>query len=192
MKNSISEREYKYKWDVMYMKCTICWERKIQGEFPKDKNKKFWTRSDCKECHRIKNREHHQKWYEKNKERSNESCREYHIKNRQKRLMESEMNIKRHTKELWFSWTLFHSRARYYTKKHNLKPKNCKICWRHERIEIHHPSYKSMKDWSKVVFCCHYCHIWIHEWRIECPTPVDLMECGSPLKEYRVSLCWEA
>jgi hypothetical protein len=39
--------------------------------------------------------------------------------------------------------------------------------------------------WSVVVFCCKFCHKNIHEWNIECPRPINLldMECKSPLKD---------
>ena len=52
-----------------------------------------------------------------------------------------------------------------------------------ETIEMHHPSYDEASAWSKVVFCCKFCHRNIHLWLLECPKAIDLLECTAIKKE---------
>jgi hypothetical protein len=70
---------------------------------------------------------------------------------------------------------MFHKKARDYVRKHQIKPKQCPICWCKDNIVMHHPSY-SEEDWNKVVFCCQWCHISIHNNQIDCPAPVNILD----------------
>ena len=45
-------REHRYEWDVLYIKCPKCWERKPIDAFSKNSKRTFWIQSKCKECHR--------------------------------------------------------------------------------------------------------------------------------------------
>lgn len=175
-----TNREYKYEWDILYLKCTKCWKWLTIDGYPRDKDRKFWVRSDCMECHRLKRKKYHREWYYNNRDRANDYARKYHIDNRD--AIKDKEKDRILAKDLWFDRYSFHNKARYFIRKNKLKPKLCPICWAERNIEIHHPSYKWFDDWSMVVFCCKYCHRNIHTWDIECPKPINLlhMECNSP------------
>jgi len=180
-----TDREYKYEWDVLYLKCTKCWKWLSLDGFPQDKGRKFWVRSDCKDCHRIKMKKYHRSWYLNNTDEAREYAREYHKNNKDILKNKDRSRIESRMKDLWFDRYSFHGKARYYVRKNNLKPHLCPICWADRDIEIHHPYYNSFNDRSKVVFCCRFCHRNIHLWDLECPQPIDLltMESNSPIKE---------
>ena len=177
MRNSCLEREYKYEWDVLYMKCTICWTWRESTQFPIARdNKKFWTRSCCKECYRIKNRRLHQEWYKANSELAKRKCKVYHVNNKEKINNNIKDRAEQHTKDLWFDRYKFHSKAKIYVLKNRLRPIVCPLCKQHGRIEMHHPDYSWFDMWSKVVFCCKKCHSNIHKGHIECPKPINLLD----------------
>lgn len=174
----ICKREYRYEWDKLYQKCSKCWTWLPIDRFPKDKERPFWVRCNCIECYKVKRSESHKKWYVKNKEYSNQSSREYHQKNKERINLLIKNRADRHSKELWFKWYRFHAKARYYIKRYSLKPKVCPICWKESNVYMHHPSYDNFDKWSEVVFCCNQCHMGIHNWEIECPKSVNLLELG--------------
>ena len=35
---------YKYEWDTLYIKCSVCWKRATIEEYPKDKVRKFLSK----------------------------------------------------------------------------------------------------------------------------------------------------
>lgn len=176
-------RQYKIVWNVLFIKCNVCWEWLKKEDYPKDKDKLFWVRSNCKKCQKVKMKAYHEKWYEDNKEKQRKNFRNYHESNKDRILERNKNKVLEHTESIWFDRYKFHDTAKRYVRVHNLRPKQCTICWEFGNIEMHHPSYKSFEEWSKVVFCCKKCHRNIHNWYLECPKPIDLLECDSPTKE---------
>lgn len=192
-----NSREYKYEWDILYLKCTKCWTWKTIEWFFKKSWRPFGVRTECKECEKKyvqKNRdrvsenqkswrENHKEWileykdkYRKsNKDKMKEYRKEYYELNKESILNDSRDYKSNRSKELWFNWVEFHEKARRYSIRHWLKPSECPICWSNDRIDIHHPSYDSFDKWSSVVFCCRSCHQRIHSWIIECPKPINLL-----------------
>lgn len=195
-------REYRYEWDVLYLKCSICWEWGTLDTHPKRKDKKFWVVAWCRKC----NKQKRAKFYWNHREEQLNSNREYVRKNRKMlsekarercrnnreatnetvrnwRALHSDI-IKERTKrylndkseKLWFNWRSFHNKATLFVKKHWLRPNNCSICWKSWDVSMHHPYYDSFGNWSIVVFCCPACHSKIHIWEIECPSPVNLLD----------------
>lgn len=181
----LSNKEYRYEWDTLYLKCTKCSKRKTLDRFPKDKSMKFWVRSACKECKNSSVRMSRREWYEKHKERIKQHYVDYYNNNKQKIIKRMNKKIESNNMSIWFDWYSFHWRTKYYIKKHNLRPDICPVCWVCRKIEAHHPFYREFSDWSYVVFCCKKCHKGIHNWEIKCPEYINLLECGSPLKEYK-------
>lgn len=174
--------EYRYDGDVLYIKCNKCWKWWTIDEFPPRKELKFWVRNSCRECWREQMNKMHSRWYKNNTDSAKEKMRDYHIVNRDRINSRVKAVVDNHTDNLGFSWYNFHVKTKNYIIKNRLKPKLCAICWNWWKIEAHHPSYESFDKWSYVVFCCHKCHSDIHRWKIECPSPVNLLECKPPLK----------
>lgn len=196
------KREYKQEWGITFLKCKKCWKRLTLDCYNKDASKQLWIRSDCRECTKAWLRDHYsnnkdvysaykKKYQEKNKKKIAERKRlyrqnhkeqiaqhkrEYYIANHEYVKEHTKQYKNRRTEELWFNWTSFHCKATEYVKQHDLKPKSCPICWCVENIQIHHPSYKSYEDRSKVVFCCVWCHQRIHAGHIQSPEPINLLD----------------
>ena len=182
----MKKREYKYEWDVLYVKCNVCGVRKNSNEFGVNRTKKFWIQSECKECHRLHRNEYHCNCREK----ENERCRIYYKSNRDKLISLNKeryiLNIDKakdygreyrrsRSKNLWFNRDIFHHKAKYFINDNWIHYDVCTICWCEGKIEMHHPSYNSFDDWSRVVFCCRSCHKLIHSGILECPEPIDLL-----------------
>ena len=174
----MTEREYKYKWDTLYVRCTQCWERLTTNCFFKKKTGKFWIKSMCKKCCR----KYVDWWYSKNREKHLEYCKLYHEINRDKLNLKKEKHNNDFREKVWFDWSAFHWRARSHVKRYKLKPDICPICGNVWNVIIHHPSYETYDKRSEVVFCCATCHSKIHKWAIECPNPVNLLELSASLK----------
>ena len=178
--NQFEQREYKYVGGVFYQKCTSCKKRLTREEFIKDNSSKFWIRTKCKCCKSRTAREYHKQRYEKNRDLYRGKFAAYQKENSTQRyLVEQEREVE-FANEHGFSLSKFHHKARYYVKKYKLRPNICPICWRNEKIQIHHPSYETFEKWSSIVFCCHYCHSAIHNGHMGCPEPIDIMEYNSP------------
>lgn len=191
-------REYKYEWDVLYLKCTQCGERKTIDGYHKKNGRPFGVRAECGDCERkyvrankeiVSNR--YADWRDRNRKKIYEYKKEYsktHIdkirryredyyyENRNHILDMSSMYKKTRSNELWFNLPSFHGKARRYVNSRWLRPTKCPICWNYGNIDIHHPSYDKFDDWSKVVFCCRSCHQSIHSGMIECPEPINLLD----------------
>lgn len=168
-------REYKYEWDVLYTKCTKCWKWGDETFFYNDEYSKFGRSSSCRECRRVR--------YGKEKELVNKQYRNYYDNNKTEIIKRIRNNEATHTGNMWFSRWAFHDRAIHFVRRNWLRPSKCSICWREWKTEMHHPSYECYEKWSEVIFCCKLCHRNIHLWRIECPKPINLLECKSPLKD---------
>lgn len=184
----MSVREHYYDGDTLYIRCAGCWQIKNASLFYKNKGKKFWIDTYCKECHsnkpkkkptiekvRMYQRRYREKDYDRyiklkraQREKSKLEKRGYKKKYEQKK-----------TKEIWFSTNTFHQKTTNYIKKNNLRPEQCMLCWWGEHIQAHHPSYSSMNERANVVFVCDSCHKLIHTWEINCPEPVNLIQLNA-------------
>ena len=178
----MKKRDYKYIDGELYLKCTCCSLWKSSWDYHKLRDGLFWFRAECKDC--VRNRckarynskrdeisAQNKQYYWDNKEKINEHKREYYKTTYKRTNYSSSL-----TEKLWFNRQTFHERARSYARKHWLFPSTCTICGWDEKIEIHHPSYNSFDEWSKVVFCCHSCHKRIHSWNIKNPQPINLLD----------------
>lgn len=188
-----------------YQRCTSCWELKELSDmyFHKNCNSINWYAPRCKECitkvqkeYHIKNREKENKrnaewkknnqdkiklYREKNKEKIKELNSEYHKNSehykeyQRKYELEHKQKIldrkKKKREEMWY-WAM-HIKTPRLIKKLWIRPKVCPICWEEKRIEAHHPDNNV---WYEIVFCCTQCHQRIHNWWIECPKPINLLE----------------
>ena len=183
--NQYWQREYRYEWDLLLLKCTKCWERLTSDKYNKDKSKSFWLRTECRECQHKRGVLYHRnnrdkiikkvkEWGENNKDRVDWYKKKYRESHREKASECVKANYKRHSDESWFNWGTFHTRAMQFVRKHRIRPNKCPICWDNKNIVMHHPSYKEYNDWRKVVFCCQWCHKKIHSWQIECPPAILL------------------
>ena len=179
-------REYKYEWDILYLKCNKCWRFLTTENYNKDRSKLFWFRTNCNDCRRIwrasyyklnksKILEYWGIWSKKNKMKIDGYKKKYRENNKIKVAKCQKNNREKHNNELWFNWDIFHQKAIKYVKKYKLRPKKCPICRSDKNIVMHHPSYNSYEDWSKVVFCCQWCHKLIHKWEIKCPDVINLL-----------------
>lgn len=118
----------------------------------------------------LKNKEHMLQqwriWYENNKEHYRLKKKEYYKKNKE--------IIEKRQKELeYWKYKWIHMRTRRFCNKHWIVRNTCSLCWSHDNIQMHHPSYDC---WNKVVIVCTKCHMNIHAWNIQCPEPIDLLK----------------
>ena len=143
--NQYLAREYRYEWDILYLKCSKCWEYKTIDCFSKDKRLKFWVRNQCKECRK-------------------KECREYHTKNKEKIAKRSKEHNKKMSDKIWTERDKLHKKTRDIINKLWARPNKCPICWGWGEIIAHHPDYNKIYE---VVFCCKSCHNLIHNWTIE-------------------------
>ena len=195
---------YEIDWKK-YLRCSYCWELKeMSDEFwHKSPNTTNWYISRCKECiskkqkeyyfinsdkkkeqankyrlenidkikeYREKTKEHireHWAEYRKNSEVFKEYQREYYKNNRDK----IQLHKKIRRKEAWY-WAI-HLKTARTIKKLWIRPKVCPICWEEKRVEAHHPNNDI---WYEIVRACNQCHQRIHNWWIECPKPINLLE----------------
>lgn len=148
-------REYRYRGNILYVKCNRCWKFKILEDFYKAKNKRWGIYPFCKTCTiKIvdKYRKTHKYW-----------------RNSYQQKQQQDFNEK-----YGFNGRSFHKKTCRFVDKYNLRPKRCPICWSKKNIQIHHPLYNSFDDRHKIVFCCCQCHHDIHHQKIKCPTYTDL------------------
>lgn len=159
-------REFYHKWDILFIKCYMCEQFKTVEEYPKDKTKKFWIGSRCIEC----DHKHRTDWRETHKEEEKMRKKEY-------RKLHPEVIKKRRNKmknAYWINVKSFHNKTEEYIQKNNLRPELCSICNRKENIEFHHISYDNKDERKKWIFVCKKCHKSIHNWKLDCPPPIDL------------------
>ena len=174
----IKQMEYRYDGEVLHIKCNKCWEWKYINDFPPRKDWTFWVRNCCRACWKSAMKESHKIWYQNNTNKAKSKMKDYYRLNRDWINERIKRNADTHTDELWFKRYTFHAKAKNYINNHKLRPRLCPICWLEKHIEAHHPSYERFDKWSEIVFCCHKCHSDIHNWTIECPTPINLLECN--------------
>ena len=86
------KREYKYEWDILYMKCTKCGERKVKDFYWPHKMCSFWVNTRCKDCekryreaNKIHKAEYDKLYTEKNKERIQLRSKRYYEENKEEK-----------------------------------------------------------------------------------------------------------
>ena len=86
------KREYKYEWDVLWLKCTQCWWWKTKDSYWKHKLCTFWVCTWCKSCereyrllHKKKKSEYDRLYREKNKEKIDLRVKKYYEDNKEKK-----------------------------------------------------------------------------------------------------------
>mgnify|MGYP003302657126 CR=1 FL=1 len=147
-------RNFKIENDVLYLQCTICLRYLQIENFHKHPKWCFWRYNICKKCHhekikiRLQNNPKHNQYKQKVREKYNE--------------------------KYGFNWWYFHKKTHKFVHQNNLLPERCDICWKYDKIQIHHPWYRSIDDRKYVCFVCPTCHTWIHKWWIPCSKPIDL------------------
>lgn len=182
--------------------CKQCWEEKpITSEYwHRSPESKDWYCNKCRVCRnknnveyskthkelrdkRVNSHKEHLREYQKNYREVNrdilrEKGKEYYLSVKdwilKKYLTDNAEIISRKAKErrekMWYS-KLHHS-TNNYIDKNKLRPSKCSICWGWGKIVAHHPSNNI---WNEIVFCCYSCHKLIHNWKIECPKPINLL-----------------
>lgn len=138
------------------------------------------TRGDRLETsrkYRENNADKIKEWKIKNREKraenrkTNEHYKEYMKKYEQEnkdKILERKKNKRI---EMWY-WAM-HLKTARTIKKLWIRPKVCPICWEEKRVEAHHPNNDI---WYEIVRACNQCHQRIHNWWIECPKPINLLE----------------
>ena len=88
----MTKREYKYEWDILYLKCTKCGERKVKDSYWPHKMCSFWVNTRCKDCekkyrelNKIHKAEYDRLYRERNKEKIDLRVKEYYENNREKK-----------------------------------------------------------------------------------------------------------
>ena len=145
-----------------------------QKEYYKNNKEK---RKEYARQYRANNKDHIKQHYAENREqraenrKSNEHYKEYMRKYELEHKQEILDRKKKKREEMWY-WAM-HIKTPRLIKKLWIRPKACPICWEERRIEAHHPDNNI---WYEIVFCCTQCHQRIHNWWIECPKPINLLE----------------
>ena len=164
-------RESKIINNILYLKCSHCLEFKSINNFGKKKSSRFNASSRCYDCTKQS--------VQKRRDKNINKVREYGKKSQNKNKNLSKIHSELHyflNEKLWFNRLNFHQKANKYAKKYNLYPIKCPICWDDKkRIQIHHPSYESFDNRKDVIFCCASCHRLIHNNKIKCPKPINLL-----------------
>lgn len=147
---------------VKYGQCKICHEFFEMDDKYWYHNSSWlmWFSNSCKKC---SNEARNRLW--KNPEVSHRANKKYYETHKEKILSN---NYKR-WKEKWYDNV--HSATRKKVARLWIRPDSCPICWDKCRIVAHHPDYN---DRFLIVFCCDSCHRNIHNWNIECPTPIRI------------------
>lgn len=156
-------------------------ERKEYYQKVKEQKKEYQRQYYYKNDEHIK--EQHKEYRSRNKEKIKEDSVEYYEKNKDAIIKSNTAYIADKTVELWFERDVFHHKARWQYKRYKLKPTECMICWNGWHIDAHHPSYDSFDKRKEVVFVCKSCHRNIHNWLLECPEPVDLIQLRAHMPE---------
>lgn len=181
-------REHYYKWGKLYIKCSWCGEVKASELFNKNKRKKFWIDSYCKECHNKKPqakpsiekvREYQRRYREKDYDRYIEKKRAQREKAKMEKRWYKKKYEQKKTADMGFSTHTFHQKAVNYIKENNLRPNECMLCGVKCRPQAHHPSYKSIEQRKNVVFVCDSCHKLIHTWELKCSEAIDLIQLNA-------------
>ncbi len=160
-----------------YFKCSKCWKYKTAEYFHKDSRSKYNVQSKCIECR--------QKYVEDNKDSIAASRHKKYLENKDKVISKTSNYRKKMSEKIWFWRERFHQNSRWYIKDAWIKFDKCFYCWKTGSITIHHPSYKNRWDWKYIVPVCRKCHRLIHNWKIKCPEPINLIEYAPWFKHCR-------
>lgn len=145
-----------------------------QKEYYKNNKEK---RKEYAKQYRANNKDYIKQHYVENREqraenrKTNEHYKEYMKKYEQEnkdKILERKKNKRI---EMWY-WAM-HLKTARTIKKLWIRPKVCPICWEEKRVEAHHPNNDI---WYDIVRACNQCHQRIHNWWIECPKPINLLE----------------
>lgn len=170
---------------IIYLQCCYCKCFKPLECFGDDKrNKFFYKRSECKDCHREQSRLH----YQNNKELIKQKHKEYNKSNpwkawiREKKRKEKDPesyrqirnNImkRQRTKESFRHKDTVRRKTNRFIDRHNIVYDECCICKSNIKIELHHVNYDER---YMIVPCCRDCHMKIHKWIIDCPQAINLL-----------------
>ena len=74
----MKKREYRYEWDILWLKCTKCWEWKDTSSYSHSKWCMFWFHPVCKECIASYKKE----WYIKNIDARKQYLKDYYESNK--------------------------------------------------------------------------------------------------------------
>lgn len=168
-------KHYEKDWQL-FLECMKCWEYKLPTEFSKKWWRQFWVRTTCKECEK----EYWKRYREENHEHRIEICRKYHEEHKEQEKEYNREYRKTH-KEICFAQLNRYPQKRkarwmtYNFIRYNWieKPRECSVCWKESKVEIHHPDYDK---WNSIVFCCKKCHAIIHRWDKVEYKPIDLLK----------------
>lgn len=152
-------------------------KRKAFYQNNKEKKIKYQKEYYYQNAERVK--EQHKEYRNANAEKIKDMHIKYRLKNIEEINKRNGKYIKEKTELLWYSWSKFHDKARYYVNYYELKPQECFICWENKKLSLHHPSYDSFDCRKNVVFLCDSCHRSVHSWWISCPEPVDLIQLNA-------------
>lgn len=193
---------YEKDWKK-YLMCSQCWELKEATSEYWHKQTEWRFQSRCKECVNLNmkkyyidnsdklkaksneynnnNKDKRKAYREMNKQHIKEHWAEYRknsesFKEYQKRYEQENKDKIRDRKknkriEMWY-WAI-HLKTSRTIKKLWIRPKICPICWEEKRVEAHHPNNDI---WYEIVRACNQCHQRIHNWWIECPKPINLLD----------------
>ena len=165
------------EWD-----CKIC-KNRYKSEY--SKNNRGKSNSYAREyykSHRDKILKEHKWWRENNREKFLNRCIEYRKEHKEhhKEYMRDYMNK---NKDMVYEWRRKRKAKMWYTKIHMdtwktvtklwIRPDVCTICGEKNKIYAHHPDYNKPNE---VVFCCQHCHWLIHSGRLECPSPINILD----------------
>ena len=185
-------RESYIEWWKTYTKCWKCWEFKEATNefFWKAKDWFMWLRRWCKDCDRIYFREYRRQhkdrinelakkytasprrkesskiWAMENREKVRESWRKYRARNKDK--IREALRLKEKT-----IFNKVHTKTRRFISKFNIRPDRCMVCGSTWYIYAHHTNYEKRYE---VAFVCPSCHNLIHNWTLECPKPINILQ----------------
>lgn len=169
MHTTMANENYEKEWKK-FLKCKECWTFKELNDVNRYKHPDWfmWVLWRCKDC--IK------KWRKSEHEISMARIRDRdRYKNNPKRRSYVHRLSRERTKIHMLEnkcWIKNHERTNRYIRKLWIRPQICPLCWYEWRIVAHHPD---INERNKIVFCCQPCHDKIHRWKIECPTPINLL-----------------
>lgn len=133
------EREYRYEWDTLYLKCTKCWEWKTLDWYYKCSTKRFWVHSHCREC--IKNKMN--KYYDDNKDKVLNREKIYYLDNKQEILNQRRLCYKENKGKI------LDKHREYYQSNKHLLSSNQRKYYSDNRERISEYQKENRKNHSK-------------------------------------------
>lgn len=185
--NFTKSKKGKWGYTSICKKC-IKESREINSEYICKKKKEYYETNKIKiqekaaiyrDAHRERIKNYARKYRETFPEKCKISNRKSYSKHAEDRVIQQKNYEKGKSKKLWFSWKTFHDKANWYSDYRGLNPHQCQICWIDSKCHLHHPSYSSFDKRKEVVFLCPKCHKNVHEWNLDCPKPVDLIQLNA-------------